>query len=212
MPSRFRTILADVQVAHQRWIVRNQMQIRQSEPWVGLIWFVVPLYILLALSFLLLAIVIKLGTIIGTGPNAVLFLGPFHILSLIGGMAAMFAASAGIGGYMRTITERLDRLWSISVVTIATSSFFALVNGLHRWIIADIDVSKGSQIWIVAFLTALLIVIGYVCKVPWDRARDLSFKHHDDVWRAADRRRWKPEPKKQYWRPRNRRMKAASKR
>jgi len=166
----------------------------------------VPLYVLLALSLTLLGIVIKLGSVKGAGANAILFLGPFHIAALIGGIAAMFASSAMIGGYVRTITERLDRQWSILTVTIITGSFFALVNGFHRWIIAGIDVGKGSQIWIVAYLTALLVVIGYICKVPWDRARDISFRRYEDAWRAADRRRWKTKATKQYWRPRNRRL------
>ncbi|MEK9209814.1 hypothetical protein [Sphingomonas sp. 2378] len=187
---RLLSIIAALDLCHRKWIFRNQRWIRASEPWAGLVSLIFPLYIVLFLYFVFLLIVIKLGTIKGEGAEAVLFLGIPQISMLMFGVVAIFVLSAMMGGYARTIVERMNQRWSLLAVTAIAGGLFAAANGAYRLIVTEIDVSKGSQVWIVTYMTALLIVFGYICKVPWDRARDIWFQQYKEDWDAADRRRW----------------------
>ncbi len=185
---RLRAASVRLRARRAAWLDRNQERYDRQEPWWDLWLLVLLLYGLMAIPPVALLAIIRLGRTEGQGDAAVLFLSWPLIGAVIVMMAVLICIAAMQGGYARMVTDRLNRRWSMLLVAVLATGFVVTMQQLHGWLMKGVDITRGDQVWIAAFVTVWLLVIVYVCKVPLDRARDLWARHYE-ARRKAERER-----------------------
>ncbi len=168
------------------WITKPPKWVKRLEAALCVAGAIVVLYPLLYLPVEFILTAMRHAIITGTGVEQVAILPVGWKVATFVMIFTMIAGSSVIGGLMRMAVEQVRNKCGILILVGLGGGLFAYLSSMVRGAIATLDVELGDHALVAGFLIAWLFVVGYVCKVPWDRARDLWRDHFDRARRRGD--------------------------
>ncbi len=159
------------------WIVRPPRWVERTEAAIRVAIAILAIYPLVYLPPLFLLVVMKYAHVTGTGVDSVATFDGVWKLAMVAAAAFMIAGSAVIGGYARMAFDMVGNRCALLILTGGFGGLFAYIGNFSRAASGSLDLSKGDHGLIAAILVIWLFTVGYVCKVPWDRARDVWSRH-----------------------------------
>lgn len=139
--------------------------------WSLLSWLTIQLYLLVVLPLTLLLCVVRLAPH-DAGVDVIHLHGGWK-LSLIATMALMIATGLRMSGFARTVMgEFRDQRRTLLILATAAGGFVLYLGYVTMMATSLLDVTRGDNGMLAAFLVAWVWAITRVCNAPIDRARD----------------------------------------
>ena len=177
-------------LAMRAWFNRHPLLVRAAECGLHLLLIGGGMVLLLSAPIEVLLIVAKISEHSGEGADAAIRLGFGAKALMAATLGCMAVGSAMVAGFARhSLTTLFTGRWTVLLPVAATFALLLWVSHVFRHAIGLIQAQRGDNWFIVVFLTAWVLLIGYVCKVPWDEARDRWRKVAEGFWKTTNESR-----------------------
>jgi hypothetical protein len=150
---------------------RNPAIVAHAVRWASLSILILALYWLL-----LLPLSVMLGVVHHAPHDAagdVIHLDMTMRALLLGTIGLMFGSSSLLSGYAKSVmAEFKDQRWTLLILGTAAAGFLLYIGTVATTATALLDVTRGDNGLLAAFMVAWVWAITRVCNAPIDRARD----------------------------------------
>lgn len=168
---RLMLMVSALSIWRDAWNRRNPTLVDHGTHWSLFSMLTILMYLLVLLPIWLFLYVVHQG-------NADRMADVIHLdvklrTIMLSGIGLMLATSGPLSGFARTVMHQFkDQRWTLILLTTASGGFFLYIGYVTTMTTSAIDISRGDNAWLAVFMVAWAWVVGRVCAVPVDRARD----------------------------------------
>ena len=128
-------------------------------------------------------------------PDKSVVLLPWVKVMWVATILAMFMVSAVLGAFQKRILRKFGR-WALLLWVAAAALFLLSVASVVSEVKEGLRLTLDDNAYVLAYLAAWLVVLGYLSKLPWDEARERWYESmtpasegDTPILRAASERR-----------------------